>query len=85
MSLDNRVHLLQIVRLGDHKLKLIGIKLDQPPQDLGLIAQALVLLRPTAVVAGVRCGIGELGADAHQVAADVRIHRTRGLDSDVLA
>ena len=81
---DDRVHLLQIARLGDHKLELIRIKLDQPPQNLGLITQALMLIGPAAVVARVRRRIGELRADAHQIAADVRVHRARGLDGDVL-
>ncbi len=42
---------VQIARIGDHKLELIRIELDQPPQDLRLIAQALVLIGPAPAVA----------------------------------
>ena len=80
----DRVHLLHIAWLTDHKLKLIRIKLNEPAQDLRLLAQAIVLIGPAPVIARVRRRICELRADAHQVATDLRVHRAGGLYRDVL-
>ena len=74
-------HLLQIVRLRDHELQLIIVARHQLREHRRLDAQALVLRRPAALGRGV----GQLGADAHQVAGDRVEHGPGGLDGDVQA
>src|ERR1019366_3499074 len=72
-------HVGYVFRPGNDKLELVIVIRHQPPHDFRLNAQALVPLLP--LTRGRR--IGQLRADAHQVALDRREHRAGRLDRDV--
>ena len=82
-AFDDRLNFGQVRGRGNHEFQLVRVIAHQASEDFGLIAQTIMQFSPAASCALARRGVGEFGADAHEIAGDRFVDGAGRLDGDM--